>query len=60
VLLAVHAQQVLAHGEGLAQQVGDDAIARDVRHLFAQSGVRNFGEQRDERCASKKKNTTSV
>eukprot|EP00982_Pelagococcus_subviridis_P004043 29033-Pelagococcus_subviridis.AAC.3 len=33
VLLAVHAQEVLPHAERLAQEVGHDAVARDVRHL---------------------------
>ena len=45
----MHAQQVLAHAEGLAQQVSHDAVARDVRDGLAQPGVRCLGEERDER-----------
>ena len=49
VFLGVHAEQVLAHGEGLAQQVGHHSVARDVGDLLAEARVRHLGEQRDER-----------
>mmetsp|Transcript_7822 Transcript_7822/g.19467 ORF Transcript_7822/g.19467 Transcript_7822/m.19467 type:complete len:384 (-) Transcript_7822:222-1373(-) len=39
VLLGVHAEQVAAHGEGLAQRVGHHAVARDVDDVGGQLGV---------------------
>jgi hypothetical protein len=42
--------QAPAHGEGLAEGVADDAVARNVDHIRRQARVRTLQQQRPHRC----------